>query len=822
MVRPMPPLHLTSLDRDWRFIAKSWPKPPDKLGYSCMEWLPASVPGHVHQDLLRAGVIADPFEAMAELGCQWIDEEDWIYETRFTLEPRADSTRRVLRFEGLDTVCKILLDGELIAEHDNMFVPLEVELGQHLAPGEHVLRVEFSSASRVGRARRDAYFATERLKRHLVRFDERAFVRKAQYMFGWDWGPRLVSAGLWRPVRLLEFEARLLDVHVRQQHDDDGSVELCMTSRSDGGGRVVHFLDGQPRCVGDAVPLRIEQARLWWPAGLGAQPLYELTSLLLPESAPPPADFAQAKKAALDVRTQRIGLRTIELREEPDAQGQGFQFVVNGQPIWAVGANWIPDHSFPSLTTRKRLEQQLRRALDMNMNMLRVWGGGLYESDDFYDLCDELGLLVWQDFPYACSYYPDDAAARAVAKAEAEANVLRLRNRASLALWCGNNENLVMFQDGWEGRDNHPPRLYGEHIYDQILPRLLEHLDPERPYVHSSPAGGSRANDDNFGDQHNWDVWHGRGDWKHYADSRARFSSEFGFASAPGPRTWQHVGKDAPRWPAKHPHARWHDKTLKGYDTFLGYVELHYPTPQSIEDWLYLSQLNQRDALRFGIEHYRRGEFCSGTLLWQLNDCWPAQSWALLDFDGDYKAAAFELRRLYAPALASVVLEGDTARVWTSLDNSMQAYRDTLWLEATSLLDGGTLGRWEQHVELSPGERSLSLQCALDTFPRDTTLLSVGFAGTTSYRLLTEPKHARCAHPKLTLTRRGAELQVDASNPVLDLYLYDPQGAAQLLDNFVTLPKPGRTVLRVSGEFDRLTALWLGGRCELMVTNVSG
>lgn len=813
---PMALPHVTLLDRGFRFIAKSWPQPPQTYGYSRMEWLPATVPGHVHHDLVRAGVIADPFTAMAELGCQWVDETDWVYELPFEFAPTPHLTRRVLRFEGLDTVCKVFLDGLPVADHDNMFVPLEVDVSAQLSPGRHVLRVEFASACRTGRARRDAYFAAEQLDASTIRFDERAFVRKAQYMFGWDWGPRLVSAGIWRPVRLLEFEARLLDVHVEQLHSAAGGVELRMTSQVDGSGRVLHFVDAHGS-VGDGVPLRIPEPRRWWPAGCGEQALYTVTSVLLPPASEPPATVEHARALALDVRTQRVGLRTVELRQQPDAEGRSFQFVVNGRPIWAMGANWIPDHSFPSAVTPERLKEQLRRALDMNMNMLRVWGGGLYETDEFYDLCDELGLMVWQDFPFACSYYPDDTDAQAAVAREAEVNVVRLRNHASLALWCGNNENLMMHQEGWEAPGRHPPRLYGERIYDSTLPELLQRLDAGRPYIHTSPTGGARANDDHTGDQHYWDVWHGRGDWTHYADSRARFSSEFGFASAPSPRTWTRIGEGALDWSPRHPHARWHDKTLKGHDTFLGYVELHYPAAHSVEEWSYFSQLNQRDALRFGIEHYRRSHACSGTLVWQLNDCWPAQSWAVLDFDGELKAAAFELRRLFAPALASLIVEGDVGRVICLLDNAFEAFDGELRFEATSLLDGRVLERVERRVRLQPGERATCVECDVGRFPRETTLLSVEFAGATTHRLLTEPKLAQLAPPDVTLTRRGQELHVYSAAPIVDLYLFDPKGEARLLDNVLTLPRGGHATLRVAGESSELVAWSLTGRCTLPV-----
>ncbi len=808
----MPGLRKTQLHDGWRFVAKSWPKPPDKLGYSCMEWLPASVPGHVHPDLLRAGVIADPFAAKHELGAQWVDEEDWIYELDFTLQT-SDRNKRVLRFDGLDTVCRVFVDGELMASHDNMFLPLELDLSA-LAAGSHVLRVEFESAPRVGRQRRQRFFEQEGLADATVRFNDRAFIRKAQYMFGWDWGPRLVSAGIWRPVNLLEYDARLLDVAMQQRHAD-GAVSLVFDSTTEGKGHVLHFVEGVERPVTDGEPLVLDRPRLWWPIGFGEQALYRVHSLLLPTAPRERLTLEAATERALDVREMRIGLRQLELRQEPDEYGQSFEFVVNGRPLWALGANWIPDHSFPALIDAARLREQLARAVDMNMNMLRVWGGGLYESDAFYDLCDELGILVWQDFPYACSYYPDGPDATQVAEQEAATQVRRLRHRACLALWCGNNENLLMFESGWEGRENNPPRLYGENIYDQTLPKLLRELDPDRPYVHSSPAGGEKANDETAGDQHYWDVWHGRGDWKYYADSKARFSSEFGFASAPGHASWKRISPDALGFDPRHDVARWHDKTLKGYDTFLGYVELHYPASKTIEEWTYYSQLNQRDALRFAIEHYRRSEFCKGTLIWQLNDCWPVQSWAVVDFDGQYKAAAHELRRLHAPTLASLELVDGKARLWAVVDNSEQGASEEAWLEATSLLDGSLVSRWSKSVQVPPGGRVVALECDLESLSPAETMLTAGFGRSVTSRLLVEPKDAQFARPQVSVREIDGGLEINAESPVVDFRLWEVHDRARFLDNFVTLPRGGRALLRFEGRIGELRARCLAGECTL-------
>jgi len=797
----------TPLHQGWQVACPHWLEPPATLGYSRLDWLPATVPGSVHTDLMAAGVVADPFAGLLELGVQWIDGERWSYRTTFTFTPDDALPVRLLRFEGLDTIASVWLDGVKLGESDDMFIALELDVSQHLREGTHELRVDFEPAVAVGRERRARYLASEGIARDVVRFDERAFVRKAQYMYGWDWGPRLVSAGIWRPVTLVEHAGRLLDVLVEQSHRPDGAVELRLWSQTDGEGEVVHELEGIAGTQRDGAVIRLEHPALWWPAGLGPQSLVTVTSRLYAAG--------DAGGRLLDERVTRVGLRQVRLLREPDRHGESFELEVNGQRIYCVGANWIPDDSFPARIDRARLRRQLERARDLNMNMLRVWGGGFYESDDFYDLCDELGLLVWQDFPYACSYYPEDPESLRTARREARENVRRLRSHPSLALWCGNNENRTMFESGWDDPARHPLRYYGEKIYDGVLPQVLAELDPSRPYISSSPWGGTVANGGGTGDQHYWDVWHGRGDWKHYEDSTGRFASEFGFAAAPTEAAWKKIfpGSEHPlELDLRDPAARWHDKTLKGYDTFVGFVALHYPAATNLDEWTYFSQLNQRDALRHGIEHFRRSELCRGTLVWQLNDCWPVQSWAVIDSEGRYKAAAFELRRLFAPALGSLVLAPGRATLFGVLDNHPHMFAADASLEARSLLDGRVLAHASARVELSPGERRVLLELDVSSFEPTETLVSATFAGTTTFRLLSEPKHARLVTPRLVASLEPGGVVITTDQPIVDLHVWDPTGTATLSDDFVTLPAAGQVRLRTTAAPSALAARSLAGR----------
>ncbi len=840
----MAPLMLrrTPLHENWTFAENTWDK-AERVGYSRHEWLPARVPGHVHLDLLENGIIAHPFERMHELGMQWVDEKDWTYKTSFEWQPEPGRPRRVLRFEGLDTVCRVLLNGELVAEHDNMFVPLEVDVSQRLRAGTNELAVEFASAVRVGRERLRAWTSEQGLPERIERLEERSFVRKVQCMYGWDWGPRLVSCGVWRPVELLEYEARILDVSTVQQHLPGGQVRLAVETKSEGRARLVHVLGDEAVLIGDG-EITIAKPRLWQPLGFGEQPLYVLSSYLCPESLDLSALSADPKEVrrvleslAHDSKATRVGLRTIELRKESDQFGESFEFVVNGRRVWALGANWIPDHSFPSTVTPAQYRERLLQARDSGMNMLRIWGGGLYESDEFYDLCDEFGILVWQDFAFACAYYPDTGGWQDAVRKEAEANVVRLRNHASLALWCGNNENLAMFEQKWGDKAYQAPRYFGEHFYDKVLPEVLARLDPARPYIPSSPHGGKDPNDGGVGDQHYWDVWHGRGDWTHYRESTARFASEYGFAASPSLAAWRDVfaesrsfkSADVPevrlsslRAGVRDPIVRWHDKTMKGYETFIGYVELHYPKTSDLEEWVYYSQLNQRDAMRAAIEHYRRSEFCRGSLIWQINDCWPVQSWALVDSLGQPKAAWFELSRLHAPGLVSLKREGARVEAWVALDNALPEARleGELTLRAHSLSTGEVLASFRAPVDVASDRRASVLSADCANLPAASTLLVARLGSLVATALLAEPRELELGAARELVVSRAEDgvLTLRSPSPLVDLCLEDEQGTKHFAQNALTVAEPGVFRVGYTGSALGLRARSLAGEHRLSFT----
>lgn len=715
----------TRIDGGWRLEEVPAPASNPALHLPSME---AQVPGCVHLDLQRAGVIPDPFYRLQERDAAWVDDTDWTYDTTFRLDapPEGDV---FLDFLGLDTVADISLNGATLGRADNMFIPHEFDVGPLVRADENHLTVAFHSAQRVGRERLAAWSAEHRAPpMHHSLWDARSFVRKAQYMFGWDWGPILISCGIWRPVEIVRVPvARLLDWRYEVAFAGDratvtveaeaarsssaGDVGLTLVASIEGGADAVARVPTTGGRETVSVSLEIEACRRWDPSHPHLYPLH--LSL-------------RSGETTVDERSARIGLRTIELIRMPDSdgQGEGFLFRVNGEDHFCKGANWIPADSFParSYDSEERVRPLLTAAKDVGFTMLRVWGGGLYESDTFYDLCDEMGILVWQDFPYACAYYPDDARSLEIAAAEARVAVRRLRVHPSLALWCGNNENQQMFFDNWQ--ELNPPSFLGQAIYDTALPEVVAREDPSTPYWPGSAYGGENPNSPDAGDRHNWNVWHGEGvdggDWPHYADDRARFCSEFGFASACGLAAWDTCLAPEDRTPTS-PAVQWHKKTGKAYDIYLGYIERHFPNVRSFDDLVYFSQLNQAEAMRFGVEHYRRLKGrCWGTLIWQLNDCWPVQSWAMIDYLEEPKAVYYAARRFYAPVLLSQTRLGETLEF--HLTNDLLTPVAGRLTARIARFDGTTLREEATDVELGANATRMVARLdarGLDADPRE-------------------------------------------------------------------------------------------------------
>jgi len=685
-------------------------------------WIPAVAPGDTYLALHEAGRIPHPFAEQNESACAWVKDREWWWRTQFSAMKSGLGERVMLTFEGLDTYASIWLNGSLLGKTDNMFTAFSFDAGPLLRDDEpNLLLIRFTPPALLVA---DKSMETWEIIADPIKESKRNFHRKAQFGWGWDWGPQLPSVGIWRPVRLerqriavirdvrfstiaIEPAARI-DVAITidaiavsdsseplramiELIDPDGALTASTTLTFDGASRSATW---QPT---------IDTPSLWWTPELGSPSLYTLR-----------VELAQGEQR-FDQRTLKVGIRSIELDTSADPDEPGcdfFRFILNGVPIFARGVNWIPASSFVGAITASDHQALLEDAVAANVNMIRVWGGGVYEADAFYDACDRLGLLVWQDFMFACAPYPEHEPALVESvQREVDHQIIRLRNHPSLALWCGNNEGQAVHQ--FIARMTGSTAPYpGDLFFQRMIPQALKTLDPSTPYWPGSPYGGPSHNSMRAGDVHNWTVWHGLppvpdelpvGDFSHgpeavaytrYAEDKARFVSEFGIQASPAESTLA-------RWLAP-------DQMSLGSDGFLNRIKDHpqdkvnamlIPVtglPDTLSQYVVFTQLVQAEGLKFGIEHYRRRKpHCSGTLIWQYNDCWPGISWSLIDFDRVRKASWFYVARAYAPVLGSFkTLDDGVIELWVTNDT-----RERVEFEATltmSNFDGKTL--WEEVV----------------------------------------------------------------------------------------------------------------------------
>jgi len=645
-------------------------------------WLKATVPGTVHTDLLANGVIGDPFTGAREPELQWIEGRDWEYATTFRAPPSAAPHRHLeLVFDGLDTYAQVLLDSRPVLTADNMFRQWRTTVAGAAGAqaAEHELVVRFRSPIAVEDSLAAAY--PVKLPAGNDPHGTRVFTRKAAYHYGWDWGPRYVTSGIWQPVSLHAWTgATLRDAHVEQQALTDARATLRVSAAIEADSALdARLLVRSPRSefparsvtqrlargVNDvALQLEIPAPERWWPNGLGRQRLYDVIIEL------------QLGAASVDTLHRRIGLRTIELVNRADSVGTSFYFRVNGVPVFMKGANIIPlDHFAPRADSARyrRLFDDVRAA---NMNMLRVWGGGIYERDLFYDLADEYGILIWQDFMFANGMYPGDAAFLDNVRAEAEDQVRRLRHHPSIALWCGNNEMREGWENwGWQRELNYSPadsaavwRAY-ESIFHDVLPGALRALDAQRFYWPSSPSiGWGHAESLAHGDAHYWGVWWGGEPFEVFLRKLPRFMSEYGFQAYPSLESIARFTEPAER-NVGSPVLLAHQKHPRGDELIRTYLARWFPEPRDFASFVYLSQLLQAEGIGLALEAHRRAmPRTMGTLYWQLNDTWPVVSWSSIEWYGRWKALHWFARRAFAPLLVSPVIEGDVVRVWLVSD----------------------------------------------------------------------------------------------------------------------------------------------------------
>ena len=658
-------------------------------------WAPATVPGCVHTDLLASKQIEDPLYRDNELKQQWIGKADWDYATTFEVTPATLQRQHLeLVFKGLDTYADVTLNGQAILHTDNMFREWRAEVKPLLKAGGNRLLIHFRSPLN------EVADLPKKYGYNLFAInDEQAmgyvgdkgpvlspYTRKAPYHYGWDWGPRFVGAGIWQPVQLEGWDAaKITDFHVVQRQLSAQAAQLSLVVAYDGGAtasgpatlvfettgpngqagpRLEQAVTLQPNHHEVAADLRLDNPQRWFPAGYGGQPLYSFKARLLQGGQP------------VGEASTRIGLRTLELHREKDAYGKSFEFIVNGVPIFAKGVNWIPADIFQTRVTNPRYHKLLQAAKDCNMNMVRVWGGGIYENQYFYDTCDEMGLLVWQDFLFACSFYPGDEAFNNNVREELTYQVRRLRDHPSIAIWVGNNENEVAWQQ-WgvpEKMGNHKLEVWSNYLrlYRDLIPTVLKTEDPSRPYVSSSPSSDfeDMAGSQVTGDMHYWDVWGGTAPISDYEKQVPRFMSEYGFQSFPELKSVQQFTV-----PADHdiasPVMKEHQRSAVGNPRLKEYLLRDYKEPKDFASFLYVSQVQQAQAIKLAAEHLRRSRpRTMGSMYWQLDDCWGVASWSSIDYYGRWKALQYYAKRFYAPVLVSPHEEGENVRFYVVSDRT--------------------------------------------------------------------------------------------------------------------------------------------------------
>ena len=743
-------------------------------------WYPATVPGVVHTDLLQNKIIEDPFFRLNERGLQWIDKEDWVYETCFTLA--ADMMRKEnmeLVFEGLDTYADVYLNDECILKADNMFRCWSIPVRQYIREENNILKVYFHSPVKIDVPKWDAlpyqYPASNDQSENGGLFNKKIsiFARKAGYHYGWDWGPRLVTSGIWRPVYIRAWsDLRINDVFIEQKEVGAGRAVIAghveLDADKDMNGVLVTITDeATGRVLGEwqadlkrgtnrvTVDFVLHKPKLWWSNGLGEPFLYRFRTDII------------AGGELLDSKTERVGIRSLKVVHQPDKDGHTFYIELNGRPVFAKGANYIPLDNFLPRVTPENYKRTILDAAGVNMNMLRVWGGGIYENDVFYDLCDEHGIMIWQDFMFACSMYPAEGALLDNIHQEAVDNVKRLRNHACIALWCGNNECQDAWLGwGWKREIERQNKEYADKIWAQYrqqyhvtLPGVVREYAPGTFYWPSSPfAFEGEMSGTTDGDRHYWSVWHGKAPISDYDSEKSRFFSEYGFQSFP---EFESVKRYAPYpedWDIRSEVMMSHQR---GGDHANGLIETYllneYKKPRDFRAFLYMNHVLQGDAIKTAIESHRRQmPYNMGTLFWQHNDCWPVASWASRDYYGRWKAQHYYVRKAYDDILISPVVEGDDLKVYAVSDR-LENTSGRLQLQVCQF-DGTVVHHWDKSVGISGNDSRVCFSAPL------AKLLEGANRGTVYVRVDYTDKSGRVYHNNYCLGK-----QKDMDYPKVDL-----------------------------------------------------
>jgi beta-mannosidase len=725
-----------------------------RIEYDDDGWLPAKVPGTVHIDLLANNVIPDPFKDLNEEKVQWVPENEWWYRKEIELSPELLEKQVVeLVFEGLDTLATVWVNAVKIGEANNMFTPWRLNISKAVKEGRNVIAVRFKPICKVA-LELERKYGGKYGSLHTENFSARPYVRKAQYSFGWDWGPTLPTAGIWRNATVIAYNKAKLDYLAAlplEVSEDKAKIKViadvyaakaCKVKAKfavEGFGQRIEKQVSKRIALGQSClesEFEIAKPRLWWPRGYGEQNLYDVSVEL-------------SCGEVLDKAAVKSGIRSVKLLQEPDDEGKSFIFAVNGLPVFCKGANWIPADSFLPRVTKARYKKLLGAAAEANFNMLRVWGGGIYEDDAFYDLCDRLGIMVWQDFMYACSAYPEDDWFLKEAEREAEEVVRRLRGHACIVVWCGNNEVQWHYKTLWQDT----PRLFGLPIFEKILPDVIGRLNGTRPYRLSTPYDEVEPNSEHEGSRHNWIVWSKQVDYPAYLEDEGRFLTEFGWQAPPTLGLLSEY-LDSADMKLGSPALEAHEKQVDGLKILRTLLSLHYPVPEDLKRFTLYAQLNQAEALKTAVTHWRSRMFkTSGCLIWQLNDCWPVISWSLIDYGLNPKAAYYFVKRAFQPVIAPLIVK--QGRVYAYVVNETKKDLELDFKFELLRFNGENLHAENRKVTVPAYTSVLLINEALDALPAvDGCLLTISLEsnGLIVYedsKTVQEPKDLKLPIPKI-------------------------------------------------------------------------
>jgi len=747
-------------------------------------WNLATVPGNIHSDLLENKLIEHPFIGNNEEKLQWISKTDWDYKTTFLVDRKTLQKRHIeLSFEGLDTYASVFLNDSLILKTNNAFREFQVEV-KSILKAENELRIVFENTS-----------ISEDKEKNSLKYTlpegNRIFTRKAQFQYGWDWGPKLNTSGIWRPIKLTAWnDYKIENINIIQKTLTDSIASLIVEiADSNFSKDVLNYevyindtLQFQ-KPEKPEIPITIKNPKSWWPHNLGEPYLYDIKVVV------------RNGKTILDSVLVKKGLRTIDLITEKDSIGESFYFKVNDVPVYAKGANYIPQNSMQNQVTNAHYEKLLNDVVDANMNMLRVWGGGIYENDIFYDLCDEKGILVWQDFMFACAMYPGDQDFLENVQEEATQNVKRLRNHASIALWCGNNENAEGWNRwGWQAdRSEHEKEeiwSYYLKVFDSILPNTVDKLT-DTDYWESSPKYGRGNPKYKFeGDAHDWWIWHDAYPFEHLEENVPRFMSEFGFQSFPSYEAIKYINQsDLIDISANSFQS--HQKHSRGFQLIREYMERDFSVPEKAEDYVYMSQLLQAYGITKGIEAQRRAKpYNMGTLYWQLNDCWPVVSWSSIDFFGKWKALHYKAKHSFEDVLVSSKVENNILRTYV-INDDFESHSGELSVKILDF-EGNPLYQFSKSIILESNASQLQHQVNLEAFKLDASKVVVvsNFNNSQSLYYLVKPKALKLKQgdieQKITKTDIGFSIELSSKTLQKDVFLYSDE-KGHFLDNYFDL-----------------------------------